>query len=154
MRAALQRRQTTKELMPSNCGAGEDSWKSLKAPRISNQSNLREINPKYSLEGLMLKVNRMQTDNSLEKSLMLGKIEGRREEGIREWDGWMASLIKWTWTWEMVRGREAWRAAVHGVAKSQTWLSDWTTATYDYLTCISKTLSFTVMNQIITVAIT
>ena len=152
MRAALQRRQTTKELMPSNCGAGEDSWKSLKAPRISNQSNLREINPKYSLEGLMLKVNLMQTDNSLEKSLMLGKIEGRREEGIREWDGWTASLIKWTWTWEMVR--EAWRAAVHGVAKSQTWLSDWTTATYDYLTCISKTLSFTVMNQIITVAIT
>ena len=104
--------------------------------RRSNQSILKKISPEYSLEGLMLKLkfqyfdHLMQTADSLEKSLMLGKIEGRGEEGIRGWDGWMASLIKWTWTWAnfgMVRDREAWRAAVHGVAKSRTRLGDWTT---------------------------
>ena len=82
--------------------------------RRSNQSILKEISPEYSLEGLMLKLklqyfgHLMWTANSLEKSLMLGKIEGRRRRGhqrmrwlddIRGWDGWMASPMQWTWTW-------------------------------------------------------
>ena len=69
----------------------------------SNQSILKEINPEYSLEGLMLKLqyfgHLMWRANSLEKSLMLGRIEGGGEGGYRGWDGWMASLILWTWTW-------------------------------------------------------
>ena len=69
----------------------------------------------------------MPTDNSLEKSLMLEKIESRRKM-----DGWMASLVQWTWTWSNSRrDREGWYAAVHGVAKSQTWLGNWTAITYD-----------------------
>ena len=77
----------------------------MRAPwtaRISKQSIVKEISPEYSLEGLMLKLklqyfgHRMQRDNSLEKILMLGKTEGRREEGNREYDGWMVSLIQWT----------------------------------------------------------
>ena len=86
-------------------------WKRLlKFPwtaRRSKQAILREINPEYSLEGLKLKLklqyldHLMQTDNSLEKSLMLGKIEGRRRRGCQRmrWDGWTASLMEWTWTW-------------------------------------------------------
>ena len=69
----------------------------------SNQSVLKEINPDYSLEGLMLKLqyfgHLMWRPNSLEKTLMLGKIEDRREEDNRCWDSWMASLTQWTWVW-------------------------------------------------------
>ena len=103
--------------------------KPLKFPwtaRRSSQSIFREVNPEYSLEGLILKLklqyfgHLMQTDNSLEKSLILGKIEGRGEEGIRGWDDWMASPMQWTWTWaNSRRWRETgWHAAVHGVLKS------------------------------------
>ena len=73
--------------------------------RRSNQSILKEINPKYSLEGLMLKLklqyfgHLMWRTDSLEKTLMLGKIEGRKRRGNRAWDGWMASLTQWTWVW-------------------------------------------------------
>ena len=72
--------------------------------RRSNQSILKEINPEYSLEGLMLKLklqyfgHLMRRANSLEKMLILGKIESRRR-GDRGWDGWMASPIQWTWVW-------------------------------------------------------
>jgi len=114
----------------------------LKVPwtaKRSNQSILREINPDYSLEGLMLKLklqyfgHQMQTDDSLEKSLMLGKMEGRRR-GVRGWDGWMASLMQWTWTW--VNFRRWWGTGRPGVlqsmgskqSKSQARLSAWATA--------------------------
>ena len=79
--------RASKKLMLSICGAGEDSQESPWTARRSNQSILREINPEYSLEGLMLKMklqyfgHLMQTADSLEKSLMLGKIEGRRKRG-------------------------------------------------------------------------
>ena len=79
-----------------NCGVGGVPW----TARRSNQSILKEISPKYSLEGLMLKLqyfgHLMQRANSLEKTLMLGKIEGRRRRGRQRTDGWMASPTQWT----------------------------------------------------------
>ena len=137
----------------------------------SIQSTLKEISPEYPLEGLMLKLklqyfgHLLQSVDSLEKTLKLGKIEGRRRRGTKRMICWMALLTHWTWVWansgrqwrtgkpgmllsmgsqrvghnlvneqqfsgklqETVKDREAWRAAVHGVAKSWTQLSDWTT---------------------------
>ena len=77
--------------------------------RRSNQSILKEISPEYSLEGLMLKLKLqyfdylIQRTNSLEKTLMLGKIKGRRRRGYRGWDGRMTSLTRWTWVWASFR---------------------------------------------------
>ena len=105
--------------------------------RRSNQSILKEINPQYSMDELMLKLqffgHLMQRTNLLEKTLILGKIEGRRRRGwqrTRWLDGTTNSMgMSLSKLREMVNNEETWHAAVHEVTKSRTWLNDWTTCT-------------------------
>ena len=138
VRVAPERKLSAKEL---NCGAFELwCWRRLlrvpRTARRSNQSTLKEICPEYSLEGLMLKLKLqyfgrlMRRTDSLENTLMLGKIEGRRRRGWQR-RRWLDGIINWmdmslSKHWELVTYREACGAAVHEVAKNQTWLNDWT----------------------------
>ena len=127
-------RLSADELMLLNCGVGEDSWESLPwTARRSNQSILKEISPEYSLEGLILKLklqyfgHLMQRAKSLEKSLMLGRVEFKRR---RKWQRmrWFDSItdsmdMNLSKLREIVKDREAWHPAVHGVTKS--WMRLW-----------------------------
>ena len=139
VRVGLWRKLSTKELMLLNCGVGEDSWESLGLQGDPTQSILKQISPECSLEGLILKLklqyfgHLMQTVDSLEKTLMLGGIGGRRRRG-RQRMRWLNSVtdsmdMRLGELRELVIDRKAWPAVIHGVAKSRRRLAtelNWT----------------------------
>ena len=125
--------------MLSNCGAGV-LLRITQTTGRSNQSILKEVNPEYSLEGLMLKLKLqylgylMRRADLLENTLLLGKIEGKRRRGQQKMtclDSITDSMdVKLSKAWAVMEDRGAWHATVHGVTKSQTLFSNWTTTTF------------------------
>ena len=121
--------------MLSNCGIGEDSWKSLGLQRgISQSWRKSAVNTHWRDWWLKLKLqyfgHLMRRASLLEKTLMLERVKAGGKGDDTGWDGWMASSTQWAWVWAFPgdgEGREPWCAVVHGAAKNQTRLSDWTT---------------------------
>ena len=119
-----------------------------------DSKEIKPVNPKgnqpwifIGRTGLKLKFqyfgHLMQRANSLENILMLGKIESKRRSGDRGWDGWMASLTQWTWFWanrDTEEDRENWRAAIHEIRKSQTWIHYWTTTSARFIPSFFRNL--------------
>ena len=124
--------------MLSNCGVGGGSWESLGLARRSNRSILKEINPEYSLEQLMLKLklqyfgHLMRRATHWKRCWCWQRLRAGREGGDRGWDGWMASPTQWTWVW--TNSRRWWRTGKFGVLQSMGLQR----ARYDWVTCQSN----------------